>query len=43
MSNELVKKEEKQLVVKEERNITDNVFNKIHQFQNNGQIYQKMH
>lgn len=39
MSNELVKKEEKQLVVKEERNITDNVLNKIHQFQNNGQIY----
>ena len=39
MSNELVKKEEKQLVVKEERNITDNVLNKIHQFQSNGQIY----
>lgn len=40
MNNELVKKEEKQLqVVKEERNITDNVLNKIHQFQNNGQIY----
>lgn len=40
MSNELVKKEEKQLqVVKEEKNITDNVLNKIHQFQNNGQIY----
>ncbi len=39
MGNELVKKEEKQLVVKEERNITDNVLNKIHQFQNNGQIY----
>lgn len=40
MSNELVKKEEKQLqVVKEEINITDNVLNKIHQFQNNGQIY----
>ena len=30
MRNELVKKEEKQLVVKEERNITDNVLNKIH-------------
>ena len=39
MSNDLVKKEEKQLVVKEERNITDNVLNKIHQFQSNGQIY----
>lgn len=40
MNNELVKKEEKQLqVVKEERNITDNVLNKIHKFQNNGQIY----
>ena len=39
MSNELVKKEEKQLVVKEERNIRDNVLNKIHQFQSNGQIY----
>ena len=40
MSNEIVKKEEKQLqVVKEERNITDNVLNKIHRFQSDGQIY----
>ena len=40
MSNELVKKEEKQLQhVQEERNITDNVLNKIHKFQNDGQIY----
>lgn len=39
MSNELVKKEEKQMVVREEKNITDNVLNKIHQFQSNGQIY----
>ncbi len=39
MSNELVKKEEKQIAVREERNITDNVLNKIHQFQSNGQIY----
>ncbi len=39
MSNELVKKEEKQIAVREERNITDNVLNKIHQFQANGQIY----
>lgn len=39
MSNEIVKKEDKQLAVKEERNITDNVLNKIHRFQSNGQIY----
>lgn len=39
MSNEIIKKEESVQVVKEERNITDNVLNKIHQFQSNGQIY----
>lgn len=40
MSNELVKKEENKMqTVKEERNITDNVLNKIRQFQQNGQIY----
>lgn len=39
MSTDLVKKEDKQMIVKEEKNITDNVLNKIHQFQSNGQIY----
>ena len=39
MSTDLVKKEDKQMIVKEEKNITDNVINKIHQFQSNGQIY----
>ncbi len=39
MSTDLVKKEDKQIIVKEEKNITDNVLNKIHQFQSNGQIY----
>ena len=39
MSENLIKNEENQMVVKEEKNITDNVLNKIHQFQTNGQIY----
>lgn len=41
MSNELVKKEENQVkkVNVEEKNITDNVLNKVRQFQQNGQIY----
>lgn len=39
MSNELVKQEEKQIKNVEERNITDNVLNKVRKFQQDGQIY----
>lgn len=39
MSTELVKKEENKVQVKEERNITDTVLNKIQKFQSAGQIY----
>lgn len=40
MSNELVKKESNKVASSaEEKNITDNVLNKIHKFQNDGQIY----
>lgn len=39
MGTELVKKEENKVQVKEEKNITDTVLNKIQKFQSAGQIY----